>query len=177
MGGGEEGVKAEGWRWGERNPLAPSTLVMLCGGWIRHTHCMLMDLQVPAGCCLHPKGTDIPWRVPDVPFWGALAASQCPAPVLPSPRVPAAGAISIHVAGLLLSLSRLSGQAKEICPSKNENHLSQGSSSLVRVVSLPARGMTDGSQRSPRGNKGPSGCGSVLALGTQSGSAEMDSPR
>lgn len=84
-----------------------------------------------------------PFGVP----WLPLAARQrCPAPVLPSPRVPAAGAISIHVVGLLLSLSRLSGQAKEICPSKNENHLSQGSSSLVRVVSLPARGMTDGSQ-------------------------------
>lgn len=56
---------------------------------------------------------------------------QCPAPALPSPRVPSATAISIHVVGPLLSLSRLSGQSKEICPSKNENHLSQGSSSLA----------------------------------------------
>lgn len=91
----------------------------------------------------------------------SLLRQWCPAPALPSPRVPAAGAISIHVVGLLLSLSRLSGQTKEICPSKNENHLSQGSSSLVRVVSLPARGMTNG----PR----PSLCREKRAVWLRSG--------
>lgn len=83
-----------------------------------------------------------------------LLHQWCPALALLSPRVPAASAISIHVTGLLLSLSRLSGQTKEICPSKNENHLSQGSSSLVCVVSLPAQGMTNGSQPSLCSKKG-----------------------
>lgn len=103
---------------------------------------LLLASSLQAG---HPMGAlvlhiGVPWLL--LP---PLLRQQCPAPALPSSRVPAAGAISIHVVGLLLSLSRLSGQAKEICPSKNENHLSQGSSSLVRVVSLPAQGMTNGS--------------------------------
>lgn len=96
-----------------------------------------------------------PWHVSLLSLLVSLLLHQrCPAPALLSSRVPAAGAISIHVVGLLLSLSRLSGQTEEICPSKNENHLSQGSSSLVRVVSLPAQGMTNGSQPSLCNEKG-----------------------